>query len=800
MKILHITDSHGTVKSPESRNDLYYLTFLRKLKELEYIIKGNGINIVIHTGDLFHTSRVSNKFMGQTAEIIKEWGVPVYVVPGNHDIDGYTIETMDQTSLGLLAKTGVIELLDRMHPRKFVIGKGKHTVCISGQEYYADIDSGNPDDYDMQQVDGDINILAIHGYVADTPQNPHIKCTYIKDIVTNADIVLSGHYHRSFAVEAGGVGFYNPGSMMRVEMTDWNKTHMPQYGILELEFNENHEVVYDYKLHTFRIAKPGNVVFDYTSKGIVKTHGVTLENFKNSIANTMQTLNVNSLTTDPRTLITNVIADYVQNNTDIDDPYNHATLLEQLVDTTYNTATQKITDEDVVATKGFIPSQDYIKIAKVELHNFQSHEDTVVNLVDGFNIFIGESSNGKTSIVRAINWAINNKPLGTDFIMTGKKDCKVRITFSNGFAIERGRTLTDTGYYKVIQPDGNETEYRGFTNAVPVEIMNVHQMPKISITKNLETHLNMMTQLERPFLITESVNDKAVAIGHITGTSVVDECIRSTVASNMSDIKMLKELAKQKSDLEQQQQGYDITNLQNVKQTISKLQTDLTAQLSSYDKIKGIQETYEITLQGKQQIEQSVKDAEVLLTIKPLVEQYQVMVNQLQTLLSVKKKYDSISQELQTEQTNLQLANEIVKYKGVCEQAESLVNKGLCCCNILSKKKTLESSIQCHEEMIARYEQVITLKPLIDKINEGLSLVNNAVNIRNTYASLYIQNTSESSKLNNIKLGIEADNGTMQDIIKERNEYVLSIGVCPCCEQKITKKNVNSIIENLEGK
>lgn len=800
MKILHITDSHGTVKSPESRNDLYYLTFLRKLKELEYIIKGNDIDMVIHTGDLFHTSRVSNKFMGQTAEIIKGWNVPMYVVPGNHDIDGYTIETMDQTSLGLLTKTGVIKLLDRAHPKKFIIGE--HTVCISGQEYYANIDSGNPDDYDMQQIDGDINILAIHGYVADTPQNPHIRCTYIKDIVTNADIVLSGHYHRSFAVEAGGVGFYNPGSMMRVEMTDWNKTHMPQYGILELEFNENHEVVYDYKLHTFRIAKPGNVVFDYTSKGIVKTHGVTLENFKNSIANTMQTLNVNSLTTDPKQLITDVIADYVQSNTDIDDPYAHATLLEQLADTSYNTATQKITDEDVVATKGFVPSQNYIKISKIELHNFQSHEDTVVDLVDGFNIFVGESSNGKTSIVRGINWVINNKPLGTDFIMTGKKDCWVRITFSDGSYIERGRTLTDTGYYKIWDgnPNNVEQEYRGFTNAVPVEVMNVHQMPKISITKNLETHLNMMTQLERPFLITESVNDKAVAIGHITGTSVVDECIRSTVASNMSDAKMLKELAKQKSELEQQQQAYDIFDLQNTKQLIAKLQSDLTVQVSNYKKVNNVKETYSISIQEKQQIEQSVKNAEVLLTIKPLIEQYQVMVNRMQAILAIKKKYDSISKDLQTEQNILKLSGEIVKYKEICNQAESLINKGICCCNILSKKKALESSIQCHEEMITRHKQVITLKPLIDKINEGLVLVNNAVNIRNTYASLYIQNTSEFSKLNTIKLGIEADNGTMQDIIKERNEYVLSIGVCPCCGQKITKKNVNSIIENLEDK
>lgn len=800
MKILHITDSHGTVKTPESRNDLYYLTFLRKLKELEYIIKGNGIDMVIHTGDLFHTSRVSNKFMGQTAEIIKGWNVPVYVVPGNHDIDGYTIETIDQTSLGLLAKTGVINILDRMHPKRFVVGE--HTVCISGQEYYADIDSGNSDDYDMQQIEGDINILAIHGYIADTPQNPHIRCTYINDIITNADIVLSGHYHRSFAVETGGVGFYNPGSMMRVEMTDWNKTHMPQYGILEIEFHENNEVVYDYKLHTFRIAKPGNVVFDYTSKGIVKTHGVTLENFKNSIANTMQTLNVNSSTTDPRTLITNVIADYVSNTTDIVNPCNYATMLEQIADTTYNAASQKIIDEDVIATKGFIPAQDYIKITKVELHNFQSHEDTIVNLVDGFNIFVGESSNGKTSIVRAINWVINNKPLGTDFIMTGKKDCWVRITFSNGSYIERGRTLTDTGYYKVWDgdPQSIEQEYRGFTNSVPVEVMNIHQMPKINITKNLETHLNMMTQLERPFLITESVNDKAVAIGHITGTSIVDECIRSTVANNASDTKMLKELAKQKSELEQKQQGYDITNLKSIKHTISNLKNNLVSHIDYYDKTDTINKQYENNIQEYRQIEHSVKNAKVLLTVKPLIEEYNLEMYDLQILLSIKEKYDNIVQALQIEQNKLQSANEIVKYKDICEEANSLINKGLRCCNIIAQKDSLNNTIKLHETNIEQFNKVIVLKPLIDKINEGFTLVNNAIDIHNNYVSIYNQHTSEISKTDNIQLGIEADTKTMQDIIKERNEYVLSIGVCPCCGQKITKKNVNSIIENMEDK
>ena len=53
--------------------------------------------------------------------------------------------------------------------------------------------------------------------------------------------------------------------MLRVEMTDYNKKHMPQYGILEIELDKSDCVVYDYKFHQFRIAKPSSAVFDFNS-------------------------------------------------------------------------------------------------------------------------------------------------------------------------------------------------------------------------------------------------------------------------------------------------------------------------------------------------------------------------------------------------------------------------------------------------------------------------------------------------------------------------------------------------------
>ena len=154
-----------------------------------YVIKKAGINAVLHTGDLFHSSRVSDKFAGQVASMIKSWGVPVYVVPGNHDIEGYTIDTIDNTKLGLLAKTGVITILDRNNSvlLKCKSDYGEYSVRLSGQEYYADIDTGNPNDFMMQEDLADFNILGYHGTLVNRKLHPSMKFTLAQDVVTDAE-------------------------------------------------------------------------------------------------------------------------------------------------------------------------------------------------------------------------------------------------------------------------------------------------------------------------------------------------------------------------------------------------------------------------------------------------------------------------------------------------------------------------------------------------------------------------------------------------------------------------------------
>lgn len=795
MKILHITDSHGTVKSPESRTDLYYLTFLRKFAEITYAVKLHKIDMVLHTGDLFHTSRVSNKFMGQVAEIIKGWGVPFYVVPGNHDIDGYTIDTIDQTSLGLLAKTGILTLLTRDNPIRLTEKQNgqSFTVAISGQEYYSEIDTGNMSDFEMQQDEADMNILAIHGYIADTKQHPNIRCTYPKDIITDADIILSGHYHRSFALDAGDTAYYNPGSMLRVEMTEYNRTHMPQYGVLEVELDNQGYVVYDYKFHQFRIAKPSTVVFDYNSASAVKKHSITLENFKTSIANTMQSINVN-LGVTPIDTIINTVTDYCNaQGYDVlqtDKLKANATML-------YNNASVQTVEEDAVATKGFVPSNVVVKVKSVDIENFQSHEKTHVDFNAGLNVIVGESNNGKTSILRAMDWVVDNQPLGTDFIMTGKNYCKVRITYDNDTFIERYRTLKDTGYYRVgVIQNGQETyqEYKGFTNNVPVEVMNVHQMPKISVTKNIETHLNKMSQLERPFLITDNTNEKAAAIGKITGTDIIDTAIKNASSDIASDKKVVKADIKLKEDLEATLVDINPVMIRKDFYTRALNRTKEIENLWSKGYI--IKSNKDICNGSIGNCTQTINNLKTILDKVQDVNDAEALKDKIIVMVDLLKDHNSHIKDINDLNDKIVACTNTIAQGANLEACSNIIDRIKLILNIYTNSIVIKNLIDKTKATIANLSSITQNMDELDAQQKSIVKMLQGIRIysRHLNNQQKIQESQDDSS--NTLLVIGGLESELNELENNMQEFVLSNKICPCCGQKITTENVTSIINN----
>lgn len=520
MRFLHITDTHVTAKGPSSRQDVYYVAVLRKFMELGAVIQRENVDAVIHTGDLFHTSRVALSISSQLVEIMKSWDVPIYIVPGNHDIDGYNISTISQTMLGMLSAAEVVELLTRENAIEHDIN-GK-TLRIEGQEYYNDIDKGIYDDYRFEQPT-DYNILAIHSMLMEKPYFPEVPHTLIQDVKTDANLVLTGHYHPGFTEQTvNGTTFFNPGSLLRPEI----EQREPRYLIFDIDETVSGTLdMVHYHYGTLNSAMPASVTFDFAHHTQKKTAQQGLSNFKKAV---QQAVGINHHLTIPQLLGKIAQANQI-------DP-TIVQVAEQYINQSKADETQSNQD-----LKGFIekPSGVYLKSAR--LIDFQSHEDTYVEFDSEMTVIIGETNAGKSSLLRGITWGLYNEPKGTDFIRTGKSSCKVILTFSDGSIIERSRSRSSAGKYVVTDPQGNTQVFSGFANDIPAEIANQHQMPQVQLTKDLKRSLNVASQLEGPFLLTESNIQKASAVGRIAGTQVVDNAIKELNKTTLATSRQIKQ-------------------------------------------------------------------------------------------------------------------------------------------------------------------------------------------------------------------------------------------------------------------
>jgi exonuclease SbcC len=151
-------------------------------------------------------------------------------------------------------------------------------------------------------------------------------------------------------------------------------------------------------------------------------------------------------------------------------------------------------------------------IKTVELEDFQSHSHSVLEFSPGVNVIKGTSHSGKSSIIRALKWALFNEPRGLTvkpFKKPSSTLTSVGIEFEGGSYIIRKRSGTENKY----EVNGEELEAMGREKGVPEEVSLVTQM----------TPLNLQTQEEEFFLLRESSGQVARLLNEHIGLEVIDE-------------------------------------------------------------------------------------------------------------------------------------------------------------------------------------------------------------------------------------------------------------------------------------
>lgn len=113
-------------------------------------------------------------------------------------------------------------------------------------------------------------------------------------------------------------------------------------------------------------------------------------------------------------------------------------------------------------------------IEKIIVENFQKHENLELDLGQ-ITCIVGETDCGKSSIIRALSFVINNEPPKGEFITFGKQTCTVQLNFEDGTKLVRKKNKTENSYFL------DDQEFKALRGAVPEEISKTVRIHRDSI-------------------------------------------------------------------------------------------------------------------------------------------------------------------------------------------------------------------------------------------------------------------------------------------------------------------------------
>ena len=203
IRILFLADTHLGFDLPVKPRVVRRrrgIDFFENYKRALQPALNNEVDLVVHGGDLFFRSRVHPKIVNDAFQPllrIADLGIPIYLVPGNHE--------RSKIPVSLLESHRLIHIFDK--PRTYYFTKENTTFALAGFPYYK---NGIRKDFrkvirqtGFENRKTDVKILCMH-HIVEGAQVGVQNYTFRDgdgviagaDIPAKFDVILTGHIHR----------------------------------------------------------------------------------------------------------------------------------------------------------------------------------------------------------------------------------------------------------------------------------------------------------------------------------------------------------------------------------------------------------------------------------------------------------------------------------------------------------------------------------------------------------------------------------------------------------------------------
>lgn len=188
-------------------------------------------------------------------------------------------------------------------------------------------------------------------------------------------------------------------------------------------------------------------------------------------------------------------------------------------------------------------------IKSLEIKNVQSHKNSRLEFSPGINALVGTSNNGKSAVLRALMWAITNRPLGTEILLSnwaydskGKQSEEMSVTVEkeNSVLIRR-KTKTENEYVL------NGEKMEAIKTDVPESVKNFFAL----------TETNIQKQQDAPFLLSQSSGKIAEYFNRIVRLDIIDRVLTNAESTRRKTKAQLETSEKEEKKLEDELEKYD---------------------------------------------------------------------------------------------------------------------------------------------------------------------------------------------------------------------------------------------------